>query len=599
MRLERILKRVRNTKKLVLFIFLLFLLAFIRVQVFHHSYYQELSLKNITKRVETFAPRGIILDRNNRIIVENRNVLSLSLKREFMDRRNEVLERIEKLISFDKNFINKEIQRKAGLPHFIPILLKKGISFEELSIIEARKADFPEISIIAEPVRYYPYEGVASHVLGYVGSLSRDDAFIYNDLNPSSTIGKTGLEKFYDSILRGENGWIEYFVDSKGKILKRKGFKPFKTGNSLKLTLDISLQTFVEEQLKGEKGAVVVVDPRDGGILALASSPSFTLSLFTPFLLYENWISLSLNPDKPLINRAIQGLYSPGSIFKIVLALAGLQEGVIKPEDAINCPGYINVGNQVYRCWKGGGHGHVNLYRAVVESCNVYFYTLGRKLGAERIKKYAKILGLDELTGIDLPEEMKGVIPDPDWKKETRKESWYEGDTVILSIGQGYIILTPIQVASLITTVANDGVRKIPHLLNGFYDQNGNFHGIDWSVKEKETGIKKEFFEIVKRCMWGVVNDGGTGRASMIQGIDVCGKTGTVEVVSRGRAYIKPHAWFAGFAPLKNPEIVVVVILENAGKGGERAAPIARNIFLYYFGKPVPSTKETDVKTVE
>lgn len=597
--MQEILNRIKFIEKLIILVFFSFFLAFLRIQILQNSYYKELSLRNITKRIETFAPRGIILDRNGRVITDNKSIFSISLKREFLERKEEILLRTSNIITLDKVSINKEIERKRALPHFIPIILKKGINYHELSMIEARKTDFPELSIIAEPIRSYPYEGIASHILGYVGSLSRDDSFIYGDLNPSSTIGKTGIERFYDSLLRGENGWVEYIVDSHGKIIKRKDSKPFQIGNSLKLTIDISLQKFVEEQLKGERGAVVVIDPRDGGILALASSPTFSLSLFTPQILLDNWISLSKDPEKPLLNRALQGLYSPGSVFKIVLALAGLQEGVIKPEDKIFCPGYINVGSETYRCWKGGGHGHTNLYRAIVESCNVYFYTLGRKLGPERIKKYANILGLGELTGIDLPEEMKGIVPDPQWKEEARQEPWYPGDTVILSIGQGYVLLTPIQVANLICQVANNGVKKPPHLLEGFYDSNGKFHRIEWELKERETGINKEIFEILKKCMWGVVNDGGTGRATQIPGLDVCGKTGTVEVVSRGKKSLKPHAWFAGFAPLKEPKIVVVVILENAGKGGEKAAPIARNIFLYHFGMPVPSTKETEIKTVE
>lgn len=598
--MERILGKINFIEKLIIIILILIILSFFRIQVLRHSYYKELSLKNITKKIEIFAPRGLLVDRNGKIIVDNKNILSISLKREFIKKKEEVYGKLSKIVSLDRNYIDKEIERKKSLPHFVPVLLKKGINFEELSLIEARKTDFPEISIIAEPVRYYPYEGIASHVLGYVGALSKDEAFIHEDLNPASTIGKTGIEKFYDSLLRGENGWIEYIVDSKGKIIKKKRSKPYKNGNSLKLTLDISLQKFVEEQLKGERGIVVVMNARDGGILTLASSPSFNLTLFTPYLLTEDWILLSESTEKPLMNRAIQGLYSPGSVFKIVLALAGMQEGIIKPDDTIFCSGYINVGNEIYRCWKGGGHGYTNLYRAIVESCNVYFYTLGRKLGPEKIKKYAILLGLGELTGIDISEEIRGIVPDPQWKEEIRKESWYQGDTVILSIGQGYILLTPIQVANLILTVANDGVKKTPHIVEGFYDSERRFHRMEWELKNRETGIKNEFFEILKKCMWGVVNDGGTGRATQIQGLDICGKTGTVEVVSRGRlSSLKPHAWFAGFAPMKNPEIVVTVLLENAGKGGEKAAPLARNIFLYYFGKPVPSTKDTNIRTVE
>lgn len=598
--MKKIVGRIKIFEKLVIIIFFLFLFSFFKIQILQHSYYKELSLKNITKKVEIFAPRGLILDRNGKIIVENRNVFSLTLKREFLQKKEDIIRRVSEFIVLDGGYIDKEIERKKSLPHFVPVLLKKNVNFEELSLIEARKIDFPELSVISEPVRYYPYGEIASQVLGYVGSLSREDAFIYRELNPTSTIGKTGIERFYDALLRGENGWIEYVVDSQGKIIKKKDARPYRIGNSLKLTIDIPLQKFVEEQLKEEKGTVIVMDPKDGGILALASSPSFNLTLFTPYLLPENWLSLSQNPEKPLINRAIQGLYSPGSVFKIVLALAGMQEGIIRPEDTIFCPGYINVGTLVYRCWKGGGHGHTNLYKAIVESCNVYFYNLGRRLGPEKIRKYANLLGLGELIGVDLPEEMNGIIPDPNWKEEVLKEQWYEGDTVILSIGQGYVLLTPLQVASLISTVVNDGIRKTPHLLQGFYDFRGGFQRVEWELRDKETGIKKEFFEILKKCMWGVVNDGGTGRATQIPGIDVCGKTGTVEVISRGKSFsLKPHAWFAGFAPLKKPEIVVTVLLENSGKGGEKAAPLARNIFLYYFGKPVPSTKETEIKTVE
>ncbi|MGQ9618055.1 MAG: penicillin-binding protein 2 [Candidatus Aminicenantia bacterium] len=592
--------RIKFIESLIIFVFFLFTLGFLRIQVLRHSYYKELSIRNLIRRVEILAPRGSIIDRNGRKIVGNREIFSLSLKRDFLHSSESVVKKVSKFIFLDKNFVKSEINKKKDLPHFIPVLLKKGITFEELSLIEARKTDFPEVSILPEYVRYYPYGGVASHILGYIGFLSREDAFVYGELNPNSPIGKYGIERFYDSLLRGENGWIEYIVDSHGKIIEKKGVKPYQEGKTLKLTLDINMQSFVEEQLKGEKGAIVVMDPRDGGILALASSPSFDLNIFTPSITHENWLSLSQDTDKPLLNKAIQGLYSPGSIFKIVLALAGLNEGLVRPEDKIFCPGYVKVGNQVYRCWKAGGHGNVNLYKAIVESCNVYFYNLGMRLGPEKIKKYATMLGLGETTGIDIPGEMAGIIPDQEWKEEKRNEPWYPGDTVIISIGQGLILLTPLQVANLISTVANNGIKKIPHLLQGFIDENGRFQIIKWETSDKEINLKKEYFEILKKCMWGVVNDGGTGRAVSVPGFDVCGKTGTVEVVSRGKSTsIKPHAWFAGFAPLKNPEIVIVVILENAGKGGERAAPIARNILLYYLGKSVPSTKTTEIETVE
>ncbi len=598
--MERVVKRIKLFEKLVLLVFFVFFLSFWRLQILKHAHYRELSLKNIVKKVEIFAPRGSIVDRFNRKLVENRFIFSLSLKREYLQRKDEVFEKLSKIVHVDHEYIQNEIQRKKGLPYFIPVLLKKRMNFEELSLIESRKTDLPEVSIIFEPVRRYPYEGSASHVLGYMGAISREDAFIYGELNPNTTIGKTGIEKSYDELLRGENGWIEYIVDSEGKILKRSGIKPFQSGNILKLTLDIDLQRFVEDQLKGEKGSVIVMDPRDGGILAMASSPTYDLSLFTPSISLENWSFLLENPDKPLLNRALQGLYSPGSIFKIILAIAGMSEGIIKPEETIFCPGYINIGSEVYRCWKGGGHGHVNLYRAVVESCNVYFYNLGRWLGPEKIKNYAKLFGLGEFTGIDIPGEMQGIVPEPQWKENFKNEPWYPGDTVILSIGQGYIILTPLQIANFISTVANNGTKMLPHLLEGFYDKNGKFNKIEWKIRETKISIEKKYFETIKKCMWGVVNDSGTGRATKIQGLDVCGKTGTAEVVSRERAkQIKPHAWFAGFAPLQDPEIVVVVVLENSGKGGEKAAPIARNIFLRYFGMPVPETKTTDIKTVE
>ena len=584
--LSLILKRAR-----VVFFVLAGLLALIlgyywKVQILDHQKYWQLAEANRIKERVLPAPRGVITDRNGKIILANNTAgFKVSIIRENIKDFEASCRNTSRLLSIDEADLKARIEKYRSVAAFQPIVVKDNLTTEEVAQIESRKLEFPELEVEVEPKRSYPFGMSAAHVLGYLQELSPEDfkSGAAGKRHWGDMAGRTGIERQYDDVLTGEDGRLLEVVDSLGRSRGEITREEPRQGKSLRLTLDYDLQKKAEELLQDKEGTIVALDPKTGEVLALASFPTYNpnkfISRFTP----EEWLSLVNDPAYPLENRAIRGLYSPGSIFKIVMAAAGLDSGFVDGRTAYFCGGSQEIYGNVFSCWFKPGHGMMNLTNGIKNSCNIYFYNLGRRLGIEPIASYARLMGLGRKTGIDIPGEKDGLVADPAWKLKTFKTAWYRGETISVSIGQGPLLVTPIQIADMIACVANRGVRVIPRLVP---PENGNEESWKTAVP-----IKREAFETVIQGMWMSVNDGGTGRGARVEGFDVCGKTGSTQWISaeraeklqqQGKEVKKTHAWFAGFAPRSEPKIVVTVLVEFGGAGGGAAAPLAGQIFDAY-----------------
>jgi penicillin-binding protein 2 len=463
---------------------------------------------------------------------------------------------------------------------FVPIRLKEGISLEEVAFIEARRSDFPGIIIEVEVSREYIFADVGSHFIGYLGKLSpaqtKDQEF--KDVPPETFVGQWGIEKLFDSSLRGSPGKRIIEVDALGKELRLIQETPPVKGKDLTVSMDIHLQREAEKAFGQKAGALVALNPQTGEILGLVSKPSFDPNLFARGIDYDSWLALTKDIKTPLLNRALQSQYPPGSTFKIITAIAGLEEHIISPQTTVDCKGGISYGKWHFGCWRREGHGVVSLHRAIVESCDVFFYEVGKRLGIDKIHDYAITLGLGKETGIELGTERQGLIPNTVWKKENKKLPWFLGETFIAAIGQGYVSTTPLQLAVTIGAVVNGGIIYKPTLTK---------HALP--VITGKTDISPETVEVVKNGLLGVVNEpGGTGWAAQSAITTISGKTGTAQVVSMrgGRQYygeaFRDHAWFIAFAPYEDPEIALSVFVEHGGHGGAVAAPIAKTAIEAY-----------------
>lgn len=568
------------------------ILGFWKIQILDHKKYWTLSESNRKREVILASARGLIRDRNEVILANNRASFNASILRENCQDFGQSCNNISNLLNIEKEVLLQRINKYQSLPSFQPIVVKDDLSFEEVSRIESRKLEMPELVLQSEPKRSYPFGPLAAHVLGYLQELSPQEMKKehYADKRLGNLIGKTGIEKQYDTFLEGTDGHIVEIVDSegrrKGEIARKEPFP----GNIIDLTIDYDLQKKVEELLKGREGAAVVMDARTGDILALASYPDYDPNRFINRFTPEEWMDLIQNPEFPLENRATRGLYSPGSVFKLTIALAALDSGLIHDRTSYFCSGMVRIYGHPFHCWFKPGHGSVNLYNGIKHSCNVYFYQLGKRLKIEEIHRYARQLGFGAKTGVDLPGEKSGLVPHPEWKQKIKKDPWYPGETISVSIGQGPLLVTPLQVASHTAIIANRGIMVTPHLLKRKKMLSGTKRKKEYKTKTRKVEIKPSTFEKVIKGMWLAVNDGGTGRATKIYGYDVCGKTGSTQLVS-SRAKenlpdtepeIKTHSWFTGFAPKKNPKVVVTLLVEYGGMGGATAAPLARRLFELY-----------------
>ena len=561
----------------VIVAFLLLVMRLWQLQILQGKEYRKLSEANRLRIIAIPAPRGIIFDRNGIQLVKNSPYYYASLIPDEFDIRK--VDSLSKVLNIPVEEILEKIS-KNGLSPFSPIRLKQGLSFTEVALIEARRSDFPGLIIEAEVSREYLYGDVGSHLIGYLGKLnpsqSKDPAL--KDIPPDTFIGQWGVELLFDKSLRGTLGKRVIEVDALGREIRLLQEKPPIKGKDITLSIDINLQEEAEKAFGEKAGALVAIKPDTGEILGMVSKPSFDPNLFAKGISYDKWIAITQDKKNPMLNRALQSQYPPGSVFKIVTAIAGLEEGVISPETRVDCRGGIDYGRWHFGCWRKHGHGIVSLHRAIVESCDVFFYEVGRRLGIDKIYDYATGLGLGRKTGIELGRERQGLIPNTNWKLENKKLPWYLGETFNAAIGQGYVAVTPLQLAVMTSTIANGGNLYKPTLIKDAQP-----------IISGKVKIRSDTLEIVKSGLFGVVNEpGGTGWAAKSQLMSIGGKTGTAQVVAikRDSQYLpekfRDHAWFIAFAPVEKPEIALAVLVEHGGHGGGAAAPIAKRAIEGY-----------------
>ena len=557
------------------------------LQIIKGEYFAELAKRNRLRVVPIMAPRGIIYDRYGEVIADNSLSFQLRLNPEGAPHPLLVLDRLKNLLDFDMEGVKERLE-KGG---YGPIIIKENLRRGELALVETNRLELPGVEVMVRPRRNYPYGELAAHLLGYMGEIGPEQL---KGSSPSnyrlgSMVGKSGLEMRFDREIRGIDGRLALEVDSLGRqvsTLEEVGPIP---GNNLFLTLDLKLQRIAEEALAGRPGVVVAMNPQNGEVLAYLSNPAFDPNRFAERLSRSDWEVLSSDSLSPLQNRALQGQYSPGSTFKLVVALAALEEGLVNPEEKIFDPGYFVFGNRVFKDWKEKGHGFVDLHKAIVQSCNTYFYRLGLKVGIERMAKYAEMLGLGQETGIGLGEEKRGVVPSASFRERVLRRRWYPGEALSIAIGQSYNLVTPLQLLNAYATVANGGRLYQPWVVSRIESPEGKVLARFEGRLIRNLNLKRESVDFLRRALWGVVNEaGGTGGRARIEGLDVAGKTGTAQVIGREAKPADPeefkeHAWFVSFAPAYEPEIAVVVLVENAGRGGAVATPVARQVLQGYF----------------
>lgn len=556
--------------------------GFWSVQIVQGAYYRDLAESNRLRKVSVRAPRGQIYDRAGHLLVENVPSYDLLIDRSRSADLGESLRFASGILELSEEELREELERFGRVPDFSPVRLRADLTLGQVAQFEVKRLEHPEFEIDVRHLRLYRHGPQTSHVLGYLGEVSQTEvATSEGEYQPGDLVGKEGVERSYDRHLRGSDGKRVVVVDSRGRVLDEYQQEQAVAGRPLHLSLDLELQQKAEELMQGQVGAVVALDARTGEIRALYSSPPYNPNLLARGVSAEQWRAILDHPNHPLQNRAIQSTYSPGSVFKVVVAAAALAEGVVDPSTTVHCGGATTIFNHRFRCWKRGGHGRVNLVEAIRGSCDIYFYNLGKALGIDRISRYSRLFGLGQATGVELAVEKSGLVPDPEWSLARRKHPWYPGETISVSIGQGPLLVTPLQVATMMAAVANGGRTVGPHLRAGHTGPRG--------ALELPEGV----LDPIRQGLWEVVNSPkGTARGSAVPGLEVAGKTGTVQVV-RQSTWTKnedlpfeqrDHAWFASFAPADDPELVVVVFIEHGGSGSRAAAPMAKALYEEYFG---------------
>ena len=557
--------------------FLLLIMRLWQLQILQGSEYRKLSEANRLRVITTPAPRGIIFDRSGIPLVRNSPYYYASLIPDEFDKGK--VDLLSNVLNIPAEEILEEINTK-GLSPFVPVRIKQGLSFKEVAYIESRRSDFPGLIIEVEVSREYLYGDVGSHLIGYLGKLnpsqSKDPAL--KDVPPEAFIGQWGAEMLFDKSLRGTLGKRVIEIDALGREIRLLQEKTPIKGKDIILSVDINLQKEAEMAFGEKAGALVAIKPVTGEVLGMLSKPSFDPNLFARGISYEEWSALTHDKKNPMINRSLQSQYPPGSTFKIITAIAALEEGVITPATKVDCRGGITYGRWHFGCWRKHGHGVISMHRAIVESCDVYFYEAGKRLGIDKIYDYALSLGLGRKTGIELGRERQGLIPNTKWKLENKKLPWFLGETFNTAIGQGYVAATPLQLAVMTSAIANGGNLYKPTLIK---DAPPIILG--------KAKVRPETLEIIKKGLSGVVNESsGTGWTAKSQIISIAGKTGTAQVVAIKRdsqslsEKFRDHAWFVAFAPVENPEIALAVFVEHGGHGGGAAAPIAKRAIEGY-----------------
>lgn len=575
--------------------FALLFLRMVYLQLIKGEEYRRLSQSNCVRLKSIKSSRGLIYDRNNNLLVDNRPSFDLKIVREDAGPVGPILERLADLINVPVEELKESMEKNGRVAVYRPILLKKGISRDQLAVLESHKFDLPGVVIDVEPTRHYIFPGTASHLLGYLGQINRDELASgkYPNVRSGDAIGRYGVEKQFETFLQGKRGGRQVEVDVSGRVIKVLKTVPPVSGNDLYLTIDLELQQAAEELLAGEDGSVVAIDPNNGNVLAMASTPGFNQNDFIGGISNKKWRALMDDPGRPMTNKAIQAEYPPASTYKLVTAIAALEEKLIDRNSTAYCNGYYKFGNRRYQCWNRHGHGEVNVVDSLEESCDVFYYQIGEKISVDTLADYARGCGLGQATGIALAHERRGLIPTAAWKKKRFKEAWQGGETLSISIGQGFNLVTPLQMAVFTAAVANGGTLYRPHIVNNIQSDDGTV------LKENEPEIvgnlpaSKETLALVKKGLFKVVQgDRGTARRIRIKGVDIAGKTGTAQVFSRKKGEkfeneklarkFQDHAWFVAYAPAENPQIAISVIVEHGAHGSTAAAPVAGKLIRQY-----------------
>jgi penicillin-binding protein 2 len=579
----------------IVFMIGLLLLGFWKLQIIEADKYNQRAEQNRVRTIPVIAPRGTMLDRDGRVLVDTYPSFGVLLLRDDMEQVSRLLPQIADGLGLSLDDVKQQFNAAKSLPHFQPIVIKPEASPSDIAFIESHRADVPVLEMLMVHRRRYPKDGFMAHVSGYVGEVSAEQIESADGrYKPGDIVGKTGIERQYNAQLMGVDGQRRVVVNSVGREVGRLEQTDAIPGKPIRLTIDEDLQAVAEQGLKGKKGAVVVLDPKTGEILAMASQPSFDPNDFAIRVAGEEWQRLNEDSAHPLLNRAIQAQLAPGSTFKVLMSTAMLESKAVPDDFKVICPGYAQFYGRTFHDDEKGGHGAMDLHKALVESCDVYFYTLGQRLGIDRISYYASKFGLGRRTGVDLPGEETGLVPSEDWKQRVYHQKWYAGETISVAIGQGATMVTPMQLAYTYAGIVMGGKFKQPHFLMS-----------DQPAPEVDFPISESTVDFVTQAMWGVVNENGTAAASRLPGIEFCGKTGTAQVVSldkrsAGNADQKNNAWFVGFAPRRNPDLVVAVLVQSAGYGATFAAPIARDIVKAYYDKKngkQPATLMTSATT--
>jgi len=589
-------------------------IAFWFLQVVQNAKYEEMAENNHQRTLAWRAPRGVLYDRDGTVLVENRNSFTISIVREHSKNLEHTIALLASVAHLDPQALQQIVDRHRSEPSYRPIVVVEDASLAQVAAVTARRLDseLPDVIVDEVPARKYPEQSMAAHLFGYVGEAN--DQQVAAGVPSGALVGQQGIEKAYNDLLMGQDGARVVVVNSVGRKISTLEEQPPTEGRRLKLTIDHDVQRAIEEGFDsiGFDGAAVVLDPSNGEVLGFTSRPAYDPNAFAAGIDRATWNALTTDEDLPLQNRALQGRFSPGSTFKMAVALAGLEEGVITPDFKVYCPGHATFYGHDFKCWRfsKGGHGSIDLRHAIEQSCDVYFYTVANMVGVDKINKWATLLGLGVKSNIDLPNEVVGLVPSTEWKRlHTKEKKWYAGETISVGIGQGAVSVTPISMAVYMATLANGGTRVTPHLVKAV-DEGKGWTPVPTPDPQSKIDIKPEALQAIHDGMWMAVNAAGTSGAARIAGHDVSGKTGTAQVISNvGRAAagkhlekLKDNGWFVFFAPRDNPEIAGVVFLEHGIHGGN-AAMVTHHILDTFFakkeGRPMPPPPMLKANTSE
>ncbi len=576
-------KKYKWCKRVLVLTMIILCMRLFDLQILKGEDMKRLSEQNRVRIKKILAPRGTVFDRKGKILANTRPSFNLYIIPEDIRDFNQTVDGLVDLLDLERDDVLERLKEARDFPSSFPVKIESDMTMDQVAKVEANKFYLPGVTIQIEPKRNYAHGETLAHVLGYVSEISGEELKTkeYKGYSPGDYIGKFGLERMYEKYLRGVDGEKRVEVDASGKEVRVLDVKEPVSGNSLYLNIDLDIQATIEKALENKKGGVVISDPRSGGVLALASRPAFDPNKLSSGVTKEYWKTIAMDKLHPLQNRATQGRFPPGSTFKIVLALQALEKGAINENTSFGCKGGFFYGNRVFRCWQKKGHGSVAVHRGIVESCDVFFYNVGLKLGVDSIHEMAAAIGLTKATGIDLPGEKVGVVPSTEWKKRNFGEKWYEGETVSVSIGQGAVWLTPIGLMQLAAFVGNEGVTFKPRIVNRIVSPEGKVLKQFEPVMNANVKLSKRSIAIVKEAMKGVVNEprGTAYTSGRLSAVLMSGKTGTAQTIAMEKGVGKgDHAWFIAYAPSDTPSIAMGILVEHGGHGGSASAPIAKAV---------------------